>query len=261
MSIKLIIPHPCCYGEEYAAALGAENSATHAVNSTSQRREDAAAAVERFTAAQHSSFQYKKALTRLWDILDSEIALLNALDAATRIREGAEEKCLLHPPLAPAPVCVSLVFPTPFPVPGRRSSAAALPCPSLWTVIDVAAATRASPLAHPACAALCLPATAATDKEMVRERFRRLAKLLHPDRWLLTWAAALESVPSEWAAILDVPLSKARGSAAARGTGKGISCSGFKLWTAADVRAAAGAAFVGAREAYEALSRSATQRC
>lgn len=85
-----------------------------------------------------------------------------------------------------------------------------------------------------------------------------LAMLLHPDRWLVTWPAALESVPATWAAILDLSEPGIDSDIAeAEAVRKDISHSQarptYRRWTAVDVRAAAETAYIAAREAYELL--------
>lgn len=245
MAIPLLSPCPCYYGTEYFATLDAENRATRAVNAASLRRKNATAHVVRL-GAQPSSPHFHRATSTMLSEIATVLALLDILDAATRARKAAQEKCELHPLLLPVPSCASLVFPAPFPVPCRHRAATQLPCPNLWNVLEIAAATRASLNAPPAYTALCLPADAAADKELVRGRFRRLAKLLHPDRWPITWTAAQESVPVAWAAVLDA-------SAGGDTWAGSSSCGGYRRWTTADVRAATEAAFLGVREAYEAL--------
>ena len=88
----------------------------------------------------------------------------------------------------------------------------------------------------------------------MRIRFQMLAKLLHPDRWLATWAEALKSVPDAWAAVLDLSHDTV-GAVPESAREESLHFPpGYRRWTVADVRASAEAAFIAAREAYEALS-------
>lgn len=242
--MRSLQPHPRCYGTEYTAALSAVNDAIRTRNGLSHRRKEAASHFDRYIS-QWGSRRYYEAKSKLREILAAESVAFAAYDTAMRARERAQDICLSNPRLVPAPTCTSLVFPAPFPGPGGRREFSQLPCPSLWTVLEVAAASQLAPLP---CAALCLPADAAADVRVVRERFRRLAKVLHPDRWHVTWAAELARIPAAWVSVLEPP---PRGGTVAGSFG--VSVCGYKRWSAADVQAAAGAAFVAAREAYESL--------
>lgn len=163
--------------------------------------------------------------------------------------------------LAPAPTPVSLIFPVPFPPPGR-TRAASLACPSLWTALEAAAAVRLAKGALPVVSALILPTDAAADSNVIGTRFRQLAKLLHPDRWACTWRAAQASaVPPSWAAILDVSLStgggpcKAGAPVGSAGSAPPVGC----RWTEVDLQSATLAAFVAVQDAHTLLLRDQTQ--
>ena len=75
--------------------------------------------------------------------------------------------------------------------------------PGLWEMLSLAA--WSPPGVMPA---LALPALGWASKDIqfrtARTRYYALAKLLHPDRWALTWASARLFVPRVWQALVDV---------------------------------------------------------
>lgn len=75
--------------------------------------------------------------------------------------------------------------------------------PGLWEVLSLSA--WAPPGAMPA---LALPTAGWASRDIqfraARTRYYALAKLLHPDRWALTWATARLIVPRVWQPIVDV---------------------------------------------------------
>lgn len=246
---------PFCDSEEYLAALFAENEAVRAVNAVNLLRETAFAARNKYFGSTKFSFSaYLSADNSFWQHTKAFMTKMAALDAASKVTFFARQTCLSavwHPILAAAPICVSLEFPAPFPSSHDRTRSL-LPCPDLWTALEISAAARASSKLH-MCSSLFLPYHVANDRRTVRIRFQMLAKLLHPDRWLATWAEALKSVPAAWAVVLDL----SHGTVdAVPESARGESLHfppGYRRWTVADVRASAEAAFIAAREAYEAL--------
>ena len=154
---------------------------------------------------QRSSPGYHQAFSTYELHSRAEMAMRLVLNAASRVKRCEHFRCLsLRKRLAPAPTCTSLVYPVPFPAPHQRHASSSLPCPDLWTALEIAATIRKCGTLS-LCASLCLPADTITDTRMIRIRFHLLAKLLHPDRWLLTWAAAQKSVPAAWVELLGQP--------------------------------------------------------
>lgn len=244
-----------CDSVEYFEALSAENDAIRAMNAVSLLREAASAACnECVSSKQRSSPKYYEADQMFWQHTKTIIDMRIALHVLSDVTRCAKRKCLdayYHPPLAAAPTCFSLEFPEPS---RDWHSHTPLPCPDLWTVLAISAAVRTT-TKLPKCTSLCLSLDAASDIHTVRVRFNKLAKLLHPDRWLVIWPAALVSVPAAWAAVLDLS-QVSIGDTAAAEANRGRSVywrSKHRRWTAVDVRAAAEVAFIAAREAYEAL--------
>lgn len=255
----------CGNDAEYQAAFKVECTAARAASDASERLQAAYARLSQIHAESGFSSQYWTqeryyffrfgVSSEAMDTLhDARNATLNATLRIISTKAPAQQDPVLLI-LAPAPMPSSLVFPVRFPAPGQ-TRAASLPCPSLWTALEVAAAVRTAKGALPATAALILPSDAASDAKVVGVRFRQLAKLLHPDRWTLTWQAARAAdVPPCWVAVLDATLQPAASHRGAGGHagGTGGVCPAGRCWTVADLQVAAQAAFAAAQDAFALL--------